>query len=410
MWCEKGGDRAVVHCYKGSQRSSACVARAGKTLKQIEDSLLNHLLSELESKSFLDDLLAKANAYIAELASLPAIDVGPLQVQIERKQSARDRIIKRLAQAEDDQMLDRIFEMVTKLEKEIEELKSQIKQSAVDEASLAAIGQEDLQAIIGSLRDLLYEDVALAGSVLVALVGPVKLMQSEPLPGKKRCQWTAEFMFNHAKVFVEIARQRNCPSTKTWEFLSNRSWTIGTSHVIEVRTFKNAERLAKTAFEMRSSGTNVNAVAIALGVDPETIESAIALWEAGVRCSLPPKDYRFRRDLPASKVARIRPDVVRMVDEEKMSLAAIAKKLGVSETLASRAYKQAKGDQLVSMAKAGKPMKIPAPLRLSPETHKRIRELLLAGGMSYRAIAREVGCDHHAVSEAHKRMKAEGDA
>lgn len=190
-------------------------------------------------------------------------------------------------------------------------------------------------------------------------------------------------------------------------FLCGRSWTIDLPTSVDIKFYSNAERLAKSVFEMRNSGTSVTAISITLGVEPETVESAFKLWEDGIGCCLPLRDYKPRRELPASKVAAITPDVVRMVNKEKMSIAAIAKKLGVSEKLASRAYKQAKGDQLVSMAKAGKQMKIPAPLKLSPVTHKRIRELLLAGGMSFRAIAREVGCDHHAVSEADKRMKAE---
>ena len=410
MWCEKGGDRTVVRCYKGTQRSSVCVASAGKTLKQIEESLLNQLLSELDSKSFLDDLLAQANAYLAELASLPTNDVAPLQALIEKKRSVRDRIIKRLAEAEDDQMLDRIFESVTKLEKEIEELKNQIKQFAVDEASLAPIRREDLQAIIGSLRDLLYEDVALAGSVLGATAGPVKLMQSEPLPGKKRNQWTAEFMFNHAKVFVEIARQLNCPSTNTWEFLSLRSWTFGETVSVAIRLIGNAERIAKPAFEMISAGSTRNTVAVALAVDLETLDSAIRYWEDGGRCFLPPKDLSIRREQPGSKVEKIGAEVVRLVDDEKLSFVLIAKQLNVSSSLVSRAYKQQKSTETIALAKEGKTLPSGPRLKLSTEVHKRIRELLVEDKLSFRAIAREVGCDHHAVSEAKKRMLRENAA
>jgi len=84
--------------------------------------------------------------------------------------------------------------------------------------------------------------------------------------------------------------------------------------------------------------------------------------------------------------------------------------LGVSFGAVSRAYKQAKGNEALERARNGESMKLPPCLKLPKEMHEHIRELLLAGGKSYRAIAREVGCDHHAVSDAHKRMKAQDAA
>ena len=99
-----------------------------------------------------------------------------------------------------------------------------------------------------------------------------------------------------------------------------------------------------------------------------------------------------------------------MIDHEKLTRNAVAKKLGVDQRLISRAYKQAKGEQTLAMAMEGKAFKIPQPLRLPKEMHERIRALLIAGGMSYSAIAREVGCNHHAVSDARKRMKEENAA
>ena len=189
-----------------------------------------------------------------------------------------------------------------------------------------------------------------------------------------------------------------------------RSWTMTRTVETEVRHWGNAVRYAKTVGEMLNAGSTRDAVATALRIDPETVEAAAAQFTIGTVCNLPPRDYSYRQDLATSKVGKIAEEVVRLIDEEGLSVKAIAAKLGTTEFVVSRSYKQSKGDETLQAAKQGKSSKIPQPLRLSKETHERIQELLLAGDMSYRAIAREVGCDHHAVSEAHKRMKAKDAA
>lgn len=92
--------------------------------------------------------------------------------------------------------------------------------------------------------------------------------------------------------------------------------------------------------------------------------------------------------------------MVRLVDEEKLPFTLIAKQLNVSSSLGSRAYKQQKSVETIALAKQGKRLSSGPRLTHAAEVHKRIRELLVKGKLSFRAIGREVGCDHHAVSEA----------
>ena len=222
--------------------------------------------------------------------------------------AARDRIVNKLEDADGEALFDQLCASAAKLQREIDDLKLAVKSARLDRASLTPIRGEDLQSLVGSLHKLLYENISLAGSVLVALTGPVKLTQSEPLPGKRRPQWTAEFKMNHAKVFVEIARQLICPSTATWEFLSRRSWTMGEPRSVTIRSIGNAERIAKTVADMLAAGSTRNMAAIALQVDVETVNVAAAWWAAGEGCHLPSKDFKFRRELSASKVENIAPD------------------------------------------------------------------------------------------------------
>lgn len=404
MLHDRGSKRPVVRCSKG--RAGSCPGFNGKTLQHIEESILNFLLGQLASATFVDKIVAAANDYLRQLESRPITNVGAFQKQIAKKEAARLRMIKKLEEADDDNSFDALYATVETLRREVQQLKTDVAAATVEPAALTPIRREDFASLIGSLRGLLYENSSLSGAVLKKLTGPIKLLQSAPLPGMKRKQWSAEFTLCHAKVFAEIARQTNCPGTATWEFLSSRGWTFGGCVSVEVRHFENAERIAETVVEMLGAGTTRKAAAIALGVDPVTVDAAIRAWEAGNRCYLPPIDFTFRRHLKASKSGAIASDVVRMIDGG-MTVKDVAIKLNASEPLVSRTYKQAKADQAMELAKEGKQFKIACPLKLPKEKHDRIRELLLTTNMSYRAIARAVGCNHHAVSDAKKRLDKE---
>ncbi len=139
----------------------------------------------------------------------------------------------------------------------------------------------------------------------------------------------------------------------SWEFLSSRRWTIGEVASDNIQMITNAERIAKSAAEMVLAGSTHEMASVAL-----------------------------------------------MVDIDGMSLVDVATEPGTSPKVVSRAFKQSKLEQTVSLAKQGRRHPIHTRLRLPADVHVRIRELVIADGMSYRQIAREVGCDHHAASNA----------
>lgn len=405
MWCDRGGERPIVRCNRGRDGCNGCTARASKTLAHIEESLLNHILGMYWSEEFAEELLQAANAALSEYAKQPAVDVAPLRKELSDKRRRLKRIADKLAES-DEGNFDTIFAVARRLELEISELSDEISKSESADVPVSPIRRTDLAGLLESLRELLYENVAEAKSVLSALTGQVRLMQTE-VEGKKRPEWTAEVTWDHTKVLVEIARQKNCPSTDMWEFLCNRSWTFGETTSVTIRNFKNAERIAKTAGEMSQAGSAHHTIAVALSVDVETVKQAIKHYEAGNVCHLPPKDLSVRRQQPGAKVEKIGPEVVRLVDEQNKTLGQVAEQLGTSHSLVSRAYRQQKREETIEHAKNGKTVKPKPRLRLSPEKHERIRELLTKTDMSLRAIAREVGCNHHSVRDAKRRMLEE---
>jgi transposase-like protein len=236
------------------------------------------------------------------------------------------------------------------------------------------------------------------------------MLEQVRVEGKKRPEWYAHFTLNATNVVLEIARQSNCPSTDTWEFLSRRSWTTEQAMTTQVRSIQNAERIAKTAVEMLQAGSSRNTIAIALQVDASTVDAALRAWEAGNRCHLPPKDFDHRRQSSTCKSEAIGDYVVEQRDIEGLSFESIAKQLDTTPSLVSRAYKQAKQEQTLRDAKLGQSPDSGRRLRLYAEKHQQIERLLLEGQLSKRAIAREVGCTPWTVRNEWKRLQLRRDA
>ncbi len=108
MWCDRGGDRQVVIRNKGRDGTGGCTARASKTVKQIEESLLNpinHILGKFAPGTFVHEILTAANTALMEIASEPVVDVEPLRQLLSKKVASRDRLVRKLESVEDDGLL-----------------------------------------------------------------------------------------------------------------------------------------------------------------------------------------------------------------------------------------------------------------------------------------------------------------
>jgi DNA invertase Pin-like site-specific DNA recombinase len=404
----RAGDYAQLECTSRSDGKKGCSLSVSKSLRTIDECILAELSQQLLDEDTLVAMVSSANEFLAEEAAKPRMDVKEIDRQISEVTKKIERMAGRLADLATGPASDVIVQKIGVEQHRLEQLQA-AKELATEQnfrpEPLTLVG---LQGLMVDLRQLLHESIVAAHEVLAKALGPV-YVHLGPKRGK-RFSWIAELNIDPLPVMVEIAGRKNCPSTPTLEYLRVRGWTMSQTVETELRHWGQAERYTKTVGEMLAAGSTPNMISIALEIDPASVDAAAAHYAAGTACNLPPRNYGHRRTLPASRVEQIAADVVRMKDIEGLSFKAIAAELKASEGLVSRSYKQAKSDQTLEAVRAGRQFKVAPPLKLPKEVHERIQELLQAGGMSYRAIAREVGCDHHAVSEAHKRMKAKDAA
>jgi DNA invertase Pin-like site-specific DNA recombinase len=398
----KAGKYAQLECPCRSDGKLGCSLTVSKSLRTIDECILAELSQQLLDEETIAAMVTSANEFLAQEASRPTVDVKAIEKKIRETTAKIGRMASRLADLDSEAATDVISRKIAEQQQRLDELKSANALASEQNFNPEPLTLVSLQYLIADLRDLLHEDVVAAHEVLAKALGPV-YVRIGPKRGK-RLSWIAELNIDPLPVMVEIAGRKNCPSTPTLEFLRVRSWTMSRTVKTELRHWGNAERYAKTVGTMLAAGSAHNTIAVALGIDPVSVDAAAAHFAAGTTCNIPPRDYCHRRSLPASKVDRIAADVVRMKDVEGLSFREIAVKLKASQGLVSKSYKQAKGDQTLKAAKEGKQLKIAPSLRLPKEKHDRIRELLHRKELSYRAIAREVGCGHHSVSAADKRM------
>ncbi|MCM2373937.1 COG3415 family protein [Aporhodopirellula aestuarii] len=182
------------------------------------------------------------------------------------------------------------------------------------------------------------------------------------------------------------------------------SWTMGEELPVTIVDFPNYQRIAGEASKMHEAGSPINAIAVALEIDPSTVKRAIEWGAKNDTRFIPPADFSVRRKNPNSKTERIGPEVVRLRNEG-LSFVEIAKRLNTSQGTASRAYKQFHSAENLKAVNAGKNLNTGTNHRKIPEEKiNQIRDLLTNSNLSKREIARRAGVSAWTVRDEKKRM------
>ncbi len=407
MWSGRGSSRPVVCCSRGRDGIDGCKMDGSKTLSHIDQSLLNFILGKLADGQFVTDLVNAANKHLTDLSRAPLPNTEVITQTIESKSKSIDRIVGSLEAFDEEDDLVPVLQKVAKLRKEVSELKTLLTAAEQSHTRVAPIRPDQAAELVADLSELLYRDTEASNRVLSELVGRVRIERGEQI-SQRRFKWYAHFSFNAVPVLVEIARQKSCPSTDMWEFLSDRSWTTEFPTNLEIRSFTTAEILSKTVADMYSAGSSRNNIAISLAIDSRTVDAALRLWGDGERCYLPNQRLIESRRFESIESVKLQQEVRRLVDEVGLEFEEVGEKLGKSSALVSRTYKQADPTKNRLLAMDGTILRKSPKRRISQEQINLIRWHVREGEMSNRKIAQEVGCDHHTVADEKQRMAREG--
>ncbi|EMI56269.1 recombinase family protein [Rhodopirellula sallentina] len=412
LWCDKcdaplrrfrsAGTYVQLHCPNGKDGLRGCDLKSSKSLRIIEERLLTPIKQQLFADGYPERLCAQANEFLEEEASKPPVDTKKIERQITSLEAKLRRNGQRLSGLDEGVAADSLVDSIQTDQSTLTELKAELARTAKANFRPEPLDVETIRTLLSNLHELLHDDVVTAHGILSKMVGRVSVSLGEK-QGRTHT-WKAKVNLNPVPALVEIGKQKDCPTTHSLEFLQVCSWTTGEELPVTIVDFPNYQRIAAEAAKMHEAGSPMNAIAVALEIDPSTVKLAIEWGAKNDTRFIPPADFSVRRKNPNSKTERIGPEVVRLRNEG-LSFVEIAKRLNTSQGTASRAYKQFHSAENVKAVSQGKKLETgPKRRKIPDEKINKIRDLLTNSNLSKRAIAQEVGVTPWTVRHEAKRM------
>ncbi len=239
--------------------------------------------------------------------------------------------------------------------------------------------------------------------LLRELTGPVTV-RVEREEGERRATWFAEFTINLVPVIAKLTAMRNCPTTRTWEYLETRSWTIQETEGVWLGTVPTYERIATAAIEMANRGGSVVTIASALNTSWVTVQDALVFARTGKRPGKKPTGKKTRKRSGPPKYIAIREEVLRRHGVEKEPFHRIARDLGVSEDTVRRSWDSTHREEVQAAVSEGRSPNRGRYRHLAADKIKRMREMILMADGTSREIAVAVGVSTNTVQRERKRM------
>lgn len=185
------------------------------------------------------------------------------------------------------------------------------------------------------------------------------------------------------------------------EYLTTRGWRMPESLRIRLERASVLTAIADQAVKLAARGVSVQEIGRTLNVSWETARKA-STGQAGSAtgpAALPPVERAGGGEPPSRRLAA---EAVRLRDEEKLSMAKIGARLGVSGATARRAYDWAHREEFAAETARGRRSERGRCSYLGPGRELGIAERL-AAGYPPREVAAEFGCGESTVRRIQKR-------
>lgn len=203
-----------------------------------------------------------------------------------------------------------------------------------------------------------------------------------------------------------IGREQDYPEPVTLELLSDRKWIIPEPVEVVIEKLPKYEQLAPKFKSLSDGGATINAIAAMHGMTWAEAKMVLDFAITGKRPYVASKKTTSGLGRPKTKYLDVAAEVARLRDDEQVSFAKIAERLGIGESTALRAYDHARPDRAQQAAESGKKVERGRYCHLSAAKRRMIREFL-STGMSAEQIAREVDCGVNTVHREKARMESE---
>ena len=389
-------------CLNGVMHSSGCQFRNSKSVRVIEECLLGYLRNQLLAEPVVEELIVRANRMIDEQALQPCTDTGPQKAQVKQLRTKIERLVKKVAETDDDRLSTAYHQQILQYQKEHNSLLTTIREEeARQRLSTRPIDIDAAKTYLTDLRETLNQDIPIAAEAIRALTGPIRVRQ-EQLPGRKRSRWVASFQPN----LPELLRRVSPPDTKIDDATSK---AVSESNTVEVVIDKlpKYEFLAAEFQKLQQSGTSKTALASAFGLSPKVVTQTLEFAKTGERpTAQPAKRSSDGQNSKATKYKDIAPRVAELRDVQRKHIDWIAEHLGVSEGTVRRAYDYAHPEAVRKAVAEKAAIKRGRFTHLDHTIFEKIRELS-GQGQSPKEIAAVVGCGVSTVRREVWRLEAE---
>jgi DNA invertase Pin-like site-specific DNA recombinase len=406
----RSGKFASFYCAKGKRRKSTCSLKTYKSVKLVEESVLDHVRQVVLDDSFLERLVKAANEAIESESRRPQQSEEPLVNRLRSIQSEITRWMKGMDESGTNSTT--IVRRVSELEKEAHRIENELSIiRATKSTRIRKMTSSDVADMLTDLRGLLSEDVASAAPLLRRLVGKITVENS----GKKVCRssvWIARFSINTVPVLAELAARRRCPNTSTLEILAKREWTMPLDCMVEIRQVPEIEKLAPEVLRLHQQGASRTKIASALDKSFEFVSHSLHFAETGEYLSRkrnPKKDGQkpSSRGARQTKYKDMAEQVSRLRDELGMSFHRIARDLGVALGTVKRAWDFAHQKEIMDGIHSRQPLTRTPRTSLSLEEQQRAMQLF-QDGLTFMQIGKMLGRASQTIERFVKRFRPMG--
>lgn len=422
------GKHRSMFCLNGASRAHACKLTTSKSTRIIETCLLKFLQETLLTNDVLQEVVRKANAYLAAEAARPRIDTKALRTERRKKEATIKKLFDRVASESDEHICAAYDQQIGSLRRDANALRGQLRDiDAQNAAPPPPLTLKDVQRYLHNLRGLLNQEVPAAAEAIRTLTGRIKIRQ-ELIAGRKTgARWIATFSPDLIRLLARIATQQEYPDSVTLEYLSRRIWTTSEESTVVIESTPEYERLASIYRQMQADGMTVNAIATAHGKSWEYVNHAIRFATTGERPKPGNNNARNARrrrwralrraqtgangfdtsttvQKKSPKYKEIAHQVAELRDSERCPFRQIAKRLGVSLSTVTKAYDHAHPEVQRSLLNLGKRPKRGTYCRLGEEIYRQIRDQIRQG-RSNSEIAKLVNCGISTVQRERTRLR-----
>jgi DNA invertase Pin-like site-specific DNA recombinase len=392
----------MLGCINGRTGAHGCELTTTKSARIVEKCILGYLQDRLLTEQNVEDLVTRANAFLAEEARKPCVDTAPLKASIHEKEAAIKKLFGRIASSKDEELAQAYEKDISERQKEVNQLRVQLRELEVNNKPVPApLDLAAVKAMLSDMPGLLNQEIPAAAAAIRALTGPITITQVK-VPGKRGATWIATFSPDLLGWLRQRAKEKNCPDSVTLEYLCTRIWITREAVTVPIEVTPKYVEMSSKVAELAAKGGSITTIAGALGLALPTAIQALTFAKTGLPAKAKPRGKPTGRGHQERKLVDAA-EVVRLVEEQRLSFRQVALQLGVCTTTLVNAYDQANPQPVRDAAEHGhKPLrgwhsKIPL------EMFERIRAAIIAG-QNYELIAAEVGCGLTTVDRVLQKM------